>query len=197
MCAAVRVLPYLDFRNMISYQDLSLLSRCTILQVHIEIAKYIRWTFYHAKRSDGADLSCALQTCSNISIISPYPMLRAQCQGLSPALLLALICAPKLSRSSAPCTHPSYAAWWRGVLPAASTSLTLSPASTALTIAAQRLYSELKTCATLRFDHKHDRALKSVVCMPGCAVSSANITHFRHSFLHAIVPSRSLLQHAL
>ena len=42
MCAVVTMLPYLDFRNVISYQDLSLLSRCTILQVHIELTNALR-----------------------------------------------------------------------------------------------------------------------------------------------------------
>ena len=52
-------------------------------------------------------------------------MLLAQCQGLSPALFEASGFAPFLSKNLTPSSHPSNAAEWRGVLPAASTSLGL------------------------------------------------------------------------
>ena len=70
--------------------------------------------------------------------MSACPMLRAQCQGRSPALLLAFTFAPSPSSSSQPSAQPSNAAQWRGVLPAASTSFTSPPASTAATTAARK-----------------------------------------------------------
>ncbi len=74
-------------------------------------------------------------------------MLAAQCQGVSPALLLAFTLAPRLSSASQPSAHPSYAALCRGVFPAASTSFTSAPAARAALIAAVK--GEL-TCVSAR-----------------------------------------------
>ena len=76
------------------------------------------------------------RTFSKKAIISSCLMFLAQCQGLSPALLLALTFAPRLSSSSAPSTQPMYAQLWSGVFPAASTSFTFAPSSIAFLMAA-------------------------------------------------------------
>ena len=47
-------------------------------------------------------------TRSSRSMTSVWFMLRAQCQGLSPALLDALTLAPRLSSSLTPSAHPSH-----------------------------------------------------------------------------------------
>merc|ERR1719281_204303 len=72
---------------------------------------------------------------SRNAIMSSCLMFLAQCQGVSPALLLAFTLAPKLSKSCAPSIQPIYAQLCKGVFPAASTSFTFTPPSTAFLMA--------------------------------------------------------------
>lgn len=91
-----------------------------------------------ARSSSQKQWACTL---TRNSFTSSWPILSAQCQGLSPALLLALIFAPKLSKSLTPSSQPSYAAKCNGVLPAASTSFIFSPVSTNWAIPVPKRYS--------------------------------------------------------
>ena len=69
-------------------------------------------------------------------------MLAAQCQGVSPALLLASTLAPSCSSSVAPSAQPWKAAQCSGVTPAASTSLTsVAPPSTSVSSAVVGCFS--------------------------------------------------------
>ena len=85
-----------------------------------------------------------------------WPRLWAQCQGRSPALLDASTLAPSSMSSAAPSSQPSYAALCSGVLPAASTSITPSPAAAAARTAAYiKPFNFLKNKFTLALSLAH------------------------------------------
>lgn len=130
---------------------------CSVLAPFYTSIKIVLWVLIMRSTKQVAELvyralcpDHAICTCSSVFIMLSCPMFLAQCQGLSPALLLASILAPRLSNSSAPSNHPSYAALCRAVLPAPSTSLTSSPLSTAFTMAAPE---QRKLVAAVVRDH--------------------------------------------